>query len=178
MKKLMVFVMMLMTAVLAMAQTTETLTLRPVKKGEEPKQVMDAIRADFPQAIVKDLSFLPGKLYGEMWSVTLTGDRESDLPDVYQVTLKDGHETYRAVYNNQGKLVSSKTVITSAQLPEAVVKSISTAYPGWKIVQDREKIQYKNGNLKEAFRVMLQENKKVKHVFVDGGGNILKERAG
>jgi len=48
-----------------MAQmNSETLTLRPVKKGEEPKEVMNAIRKDFPKAIVSDLNFLPAKLYG------------------------------------------------------------------------------------------------------------------
>jgi hypothetical protein len=166
-----------LVAVSAMAQmNSETLTLRPVKKGEEPKEVMNAIRKDFPKAIVSDLSFLPAKLYGEQWSVDVQGDLDGRTADLYQVSCKEGNDRFKAVYDANGKEISSKRIIHQAQLPTEVVKTISERYPNWKVVDDQEKITYKNGTAKDAYHVRIQQNNISRSLFLDNSGKIVKDK--
>jgi hypothetical protein len=174
MKKIIFFCLSLLAITAAQAQT-ETLTVKAVKKGEAPKEVMDAIKQDFPKAIVGDLNMLPSKLYGEQWSIVL--DDQSDGPsfDVYQVSLKEAGETYKAVYDKDGNLKSSKTVINQAQLPTEVTSTIAAKYPDWTIIKDREKITYHGGTLREAIHVQIQKDKMYRSLFLDSDGNLLKD---
>jgi hypothetical protein len=161
----------------AMAQLGyETLTVKAVKKGEEPKAVMDAIKQDFPKAIVGDLSFLPAKLYGEQWSIDLKEDLDRSNPDLYLVSLKEANDSYKAVYDKSGKVLSSKTTIKQTQLPTEVTKAISAKYPDWKIVNDREKITYKKNYLKEVYHVQIQENNMNRSLFLDNSGKLIKDK--
>lgn len=176
MKKL-IFTFVCIIAGLAMAQAqTETLTLKAVKKGEEPAAVMNAIKHDFPKAIVDDLRLLPAKLYGEQWSVNLQGDLGGNAPDSYLVNMKIGNENYKAVYDKAGKLISSKTIIKEAALPSEITKTISSKYPSWKIENDRERISYKKGSLKEAYHVQIHQSNRHRSLFFDGTGKILKDK--
>lgn len=158
----------------AMAQE-ETLTLKAVKKGEEPKEVMDAIKQDFPQAIAAVLAFLPDKLYGEKWSIDLTDNLDGDTPNFYQVNLKEKNQSYQAVYDKTGKVLYSKTVIEQAKLPKEVMATVSAKYPGWNIVKDTEKITVKQGGAKEVFRVEIKQEKKRRSLFLDYGGKLIKD---
>jgi hypothetical protein len=87
----------------AWAQSTETVTITPVKKGEEPQAVMNAIRNDFPQAIVTELGFLPTVLYGEQWNVRTDGAvaKNADT-QYYQVNIREGQDSYKALYDKAG----------------------------------------------------------------------------
>lgn len=161
---------------MAIAQVkTETLTLKPVKKGEEPKEVMDGIKQDFPKAIVGDLSMLPAKLYGEQWSASLQNNLDGTTPDFYHVSMKEGNEHYKAVYNKSGKLISSKTVVKNTQLPKEITATIAKKYPDWTIVFDSEKITYKRGKIKEATSVEIQKEKMYRLLFMDSGGTLIKD---
>jgi hypothetical protein len=172
-----IVVCMCFIAGIAMAQVqTETLTLKAVKKGEEPKGVMDAIKKDFPKAIVSDLAILPGKLYGEQWSVDFKDDLNGATPELYRVNLKEGSESYQAVYDKSGKMLSSKTIIKEAQLPAGVTKTISAKYPDWKVANDREKITYKKGALKEVYHVQIHQNNTYRSLFLDGSGRLIKNK--
>ena len=59
--------------------------------------------------------FLPGKLYGDQWYIDLQSD-ELNHEDFYQVEIKvkQGNRDYTAVYNKEGKLLSSKEIIHDA----------------------------------------------------------------
>jgi hypothetical protein len=174
MKKLIFFCLSLLVITAAQAQT-ETLTLRAVKKGEEPKEVMDAIKQDFPNAIVRDLSMLPGKLYGERWSLSFDDRLDGALPDFYLVNLKEGSETYKAVYDKAGNIKSSKFIINQAQLPKEVTSTIAAKYPDWTIIRDREKITYNEGTVKDAIHVEIQKDKMYRSLFLDNNGKLLKD---
>lgn len=175
MKKLILVILFALSGMVMVHAQSETLILKPVKKGEEPKAVMDAIKKDFPKAIVGDLTFLPAKLYGEQWSADFESNMNS-APDLYRVKLKEGTATYNAIYDKSGNVISSMTIIKMAQLPKEITKGIATKYPGWKIVNDVEKITYRKGAAKEAFRVQIQENKLHRSLLLNGSGNILKDK--
>jgi hypothetical protein len=163
----------------ANAQESETITITPVKKGEEPKAVMDAIRNDFPKGMIADLNFLPLVLYGEQWSVRTEGNvKQSDNVKFYQVNIKEGPQSYQAVYDKHGKLHYSKRIIKHAELPQAVVDAITVAHPDYKIINDREKITSDpNGKLNIVYHVTIQKKEHgiLRGMFVDPTGKILRE---
>lgn len=154
---------------------SETLELTAVKKGEEPKAVMDAVNKDFPKAIVKDIVVLPSKLYGEQWSVSDANNLDGSSVLYYQVSVTETNETSKAVYNKSGKLLSSKVIIKETQLPSQISSAITKKYAGWKIVNDREKITYKNEKLKEVYKVEIEKDKMYRSLFIDAAGTIHKD---
>lgn len=177
MKKSILFSLFLLAGItVANAQIeSETVTVKAVKKGEEPKVVMDAIKQDFPKTIVHDLTILPGKLYGEQWSVSVNDKLEGAAPDNYLVTLKEKNETFRAVYDKTGQLRSSKRTIKQTELPSEVASTITTKYPDWTVVTDSEKITYKDGKTKEAYKVEIQKDKMRRNLFLNNSGTLIKD---
>jgi len=167
--------MCLMTG-MAMAQVqSEKMTLTPVKKGDEPKQVMEAIKKDFPKAIASDLSFLPAELYGEKWSVSFKNDLDEDAV-FYHVTLKEGKETYRAAYDKDGNILSAKYEIPEAKLPKEVTNAILAKHPQWSVINDVERITYKKGGIREVFRIQIRQDDKYRSLFVTVDGTIMKDK--
>jgi hypothetical protein len=152
-----------------------TLTLTAVKKGEGPKEVMDAIKKDLPKAIVGDLDFLPAKLYGENWSVNLEDNLDGAQPDTYHVTLKEANQRYEAVYDKSGNILSSKSVIDKAKLPNELAATVSNKYPGWKIIKSREKITAKAGVVKGAYHVEIKKDKMYRSLFLDTSGKMIRD---
>jgi hypothetical protein len=175
MKKSIVTCMCFVAAMVMAQAQTEVLTLEAVKKGAEPKEVMDAIKQDFPKAIVGDLNFLPSLMYGEHWSADLKDNLNGAAPNHYQVSLREKNERFTAAYDKNGKLLSTKTIIKDGALPSEITKTIVSKYPTWKIVNDREKIIYKNGVLKEAYRIQISEDKMHRILFFDGSGKLIKD---
>ncbi|MBL0742721.1 hypothetical protein [Chryseolinea lacunae] len=176
MKNLILIFACMAAGLAAQAQSnTETFLLTRVKKGEEPTAVMTAIKQDFPKAIVGDLNILPAKLYGERWSVNLDDHLNGATPDFYMVNMKEAGEQYKAVYDKNGNLVSSKTVLKKADLPEEVSAAIHQKYPDWSIVNDREKITTHQGAVREVFHVEIHKNKQHRNLFVNPDGTMAKD---
>lgn len=176
MKKLTLFLVCAVVGGAAYAQNqTEMFTAKAVKKGEEPQAVVDAINQDFPKAIVGDLNVIPAKLYGEKWAVNFD-DRSNGTPaEYYHVSLKEGKSQYSAYYNKDGKLISSKTYLSNAQLPSEVTSAINSKYADWTIVKDSEKMAYRDGKVKEAYHVEIQRDKKHRNLLIDNSGKVLKD---
>ncbi len=177
MKKLILIILCSLSGIVLAQAQSETLVLKHVKKGEEPKAVMEAVKRDFPKAIVGDLSFLPAKLYGEYWSTSYENNLDGNSPDFYKVNLKEKDGSYEAVYDKSGNVIFSLTLIKEAQLPKEITKALATKYPGWKIVNDQEKITYRKGAAKEAFRVQIQESNMNRSLLLSANGKVLKDRS-
>jgi hypothetical protein len=163
----------------AWAQSTETVTITPVKKGEEPQAVMNAIRNDFPQAIVTELGFLPTVLYGEQWNVRTDGAvaKNADT-QYYQVNIREGQDSYKALYDKAGNLHYSKRIIKHAELPQAVIDAVAVAHPDYKIVNDREKITSDaDGKLNIVYHVTIQKKEHgiLRGMFIDPTGKVIRE---
>ena len=82
---------------------------------------------------------------------------------------------FRAAYDKSGKMLSSKTIIEKAKLPIEVTNAVSTKYPLWKIVNDREKITYTKGSLKEVYHVEINQDKMYRNLFIDNTGQVIKD---
>ncbi len=175
MKKLLIIFLLAAIATGAWAQDKKLVATK-VKKGDEPKAVVDAIEEDFPSAITDNFAFLPYQLYGEEWNVRTQGmeDTGSRLYQV-EVKLKEGNKTYTAVYDKDGNLKSSKEVIKSAELPAVITASLKS-YEGWRIDKSTELITYKKQELKQVYKVKLQKGAEHKVLFFDGSGRVVNER--
>jgi len=160
--------------VLGTAAQEKKLTIERVKKGEEPKQVMEAIKTDFPGAITKDLSFLPAKLYGDEWNVDLQGE-DTEQIKYYQVNIKEENRSYKAVYDANGHLLSSMQVIHDAKLP-APINATLKKFSGWHIDKSHEIIRYSGKHASDTYRVKLQKGAEHKNVYLDANGNIINTR--
>ena len=154
----------------AMAQE-EILAITPVKKGDEPKVVMDAIKTDFPNGISKDLAFLPAKLYGKEWNAQLAGNNDEDI-QFYQVLIAEKDVQYTAVYNKDGKQLSSKEMIKTSRLPSSVIATVKK-FSDWKMIESHEVIKTKGSKARVYYKVKLQKGVEHKSVFIDPQGNIL-----
>jgi hypothetical protein len=104
--------------------------------------------------------------------------KQSDNVKFYQVNIKEGPQSYQAVYDKHGKLHYSKRIIKHAELPQAVVDAITVAHPDYKIINDREKITSDpNGKLNIVYHVTIQKKEHgiLRGMFVDPTGKILRE---
>jgi len=156
----------------AMAQE-ETLTITPVKKGDEPKAVMDAVKSDFPNAIAKELAFLPSKLYGKEWNLQLAGEANENI-NFYQIQIIEKDVNYTAVYDKDGKLLSSKETIKTSRVPSAVVAAIHK-FSGWKMEDTHEIIKTNGTKATVSYKVRIQKGIEHKNVFLDPQGNVLSQ---
>lgn len=174
MKKLIPIIIYLAASAVFTNGQTKILTLKASRKGEAPDVVMEAIKKNFPTAIVGDLEILPSKLYGEQWSVDFQDNSKGIAPGFYLVKLKDLKEHFKAVYDQDGKLLFSKTTIIESKLPMKVTSAIASRYPGWVIVNTIEKITTEENLVKEVYHVEVQKDQLFKTLFFDNNGNIVK----
>lgn len=173
MKKLLLIVW-LCGSTLALIAQEKVMKITPVKKGEEPQQVMEAIKKDFPEAVSKDLAFLPTKIYGDEWNVEVTGDDVNEL-NFYEIDLIQGKNHYAAVYNKDGKLLSSKEIIRSESPPSVVNEAIGK-FKGWKMDKFHETIRYRNHKTTDTYKIKLHKGAEHKVVFIDPKGEIINTR--
>lgn len=159
------------------AQSTQSqeIAMKSLKKGEEPKEVLDALKKDFPGGAVQGMSVIPLSLYGKEWSVSERNkiDDKSSI-SFYQVDGKGKSGNFSAVYDKNGKLMSYKEVIKEAELPASIRSTLGNQFAGWQVTGDREKVKYNHGNIKIAYRVNLKKDKEHKHVFFDETGKIMR----
>lgn len=153
----------------------QTVTITHVKKGEEPQQVMTAVKADFPNSIVRDVAFLPRALYGQEWAVDEQNnmDKNTDIL-YYRVAANSPTLNYSAVYNKDGKLISFKEIVKQTLLPEAITKTISDQFADWKVVGNQERIQYGKSS-SNYYRVELARGRAREKVFFDNNGTVLRK---
>lgn len=154
----------------------ETITITHVKKGEQPQAVLDALKKDFPNTIIKDMAFLPGTLYGREWSVQEEDGTDGDTADLqyYQVTATGPDVNYTAVYDKSGNLLSYKETIRQADLPGPVAKTINNQFLDWKVVGSRERIRFSK-NKTVVYRVELAKGKEREKVYFDDSGKVLRK---
>jgi hypothetical protein len=152
----------------------QRIQIKKVKKGDEPPAVMDAIRSQFPEAIVDQLSYLPYKLYGEEWNVRVDGTPLDDV-SLYRVHIKQGQQEFNGVYDKNGKMLSSQTFVDFAALPVEVRTSLDK-FKGWHVDHAHEYIQYNGKKTSDTYRVKLQKGAEHKILFMDPMGNIRNTR--
>ncbi len=153
----------------------ETVTIAHVRKGEEPQQVLETLKNDFSEAIVKDMTLLPSALHGKEWAIT---EQEILSPhadvNFYQVQASGKNVNLSAIYNKQGQLISYREHLKHAELPPFVKKTLDNQFPGYQIAKSQERIRVEAGKEKIAYKVALVSGKKHRIVFLDGQGKVTR----
>lgn len=175
MKKLIVAVILFAAVGGAVAQDSETLTIKRIEKKTVPMAVIASVEKEYPEGIVELWESIPMESFESYYVVSEKNDlKPGEKPEYYQVTMKGTKSKTVAVYNEYGNLIHSRETIKDAALPESVRSAIVTNYPGWKITGDRELIRENIGK-KVTFKVDLSRGKEKSTLIMDGEGQVIKE---
>lgn len=158
---------------------TEIADLTPIKKGEEPKAVLNTLKQDFPGVTASEFNFISHVLYGQKWSEKVSGELVGDMKLV-QVNVRDKNGNYEILFDKDGKVLKIKDFIKNAELPPAVMKSIRGKYPSFKLLTDSEKISAgRDRKAQVVYRAEIQSapNGKKRNLFLDNSGKLLRDSA-
>ncbi|WP_041615919.1 hypothetical protein [Spirosoma linguale] len=160
--------------VLAQGPGDKVVTIARVKKGEEPQEVMTILKNDFPDAIVKDIAFLPKALNNREWAVKELDNSGSADVRFYDVQASSDNMKFEAVYDRTGKLLSFKETLNQATLPEPVMNTLNEQFSGWRVLGNQERLKINSKTTKIVYRVELAKAKTEKHVYLDDNGKVLR----
>lgn len=134
-----------------------------IKKEKLPKSVVNAIETDFISCSDKI-----------SWQVF---DESIRNPDQYVATASGRNVSCEAVYDKNGKLIRSKTIMSNVKLPAEVHAAIKQEYPGWRITGDQAVIRNFNENTK-YYQIYIENEAESKSVFYNATGKSIKPPSG
>jgi hypothetical protein len=137
-----------------------------------PVALRQAIQQDFPShANVKWYTF--DVKFNEWAMISTDKGDQGVVPDYYVASIKDENTTINAVYNKEGKLSRSETIVRNMEVPHNIAKSISNEYPGWNIMTHQIIIKDFDHN-KKYYMVKIRKDGKKKTLFFNSDGNRVK----
>ncbi|MDF2191579.1 hypothetical protein [Paraflavitalea sp. CAU 1676] len=149
-----------------------------INKNLTPKVVIDSLNKKFPNAKAVQYYKTPADAAKNGWTITTENDLDaSDEIDYYTISFKRDNMKYYGLYKANGELVTSKLAQSVKTLPAPIqtsLKSLSTQYPGYKVIS---KTYYKNTNYskhKEHYEIIAEKGKEQKRLYYDGEGNLVK----
>lgn len=150
---------------------------RPISRELTPQQVIDSLKAKFPNATAVQYYEVPPGGVDNGWAITDEDKLPGQDADFYTIRFKNDDLKYYALYDRDGKLLKSRIEESSATLPEAVkssVQSLSKQYPGYNLVS---KTYYRTQNLKknkEYYEVVAMKGNAKKTIFYSPDGTEVK----
>jgi hypothetical protein len=91
--------------------------------------------------------------------------------DIYSAVYDKGENTYKAVFNSDGKWIKTSTKIKEAQVSATVKKSIkNTEWSDWKI---SECYKVENPEYKKLFELHMKKGKEIKVLSFDPSGKAI-----
>ena len=138
-----------------------------------PVALREAIQKDFPSHHDNAKWYAFDQRYNE-WAMisTIKGDK-GVIPDYYVASVRDEDVTINAVYNKNGKLLRSETILRNMDVPRNIAKSVTNEFPGWNIMKHQIIIRDFDHN-KKYFMVKIRNDGKKKTLFFDTDGNRVK----
>jgi len=132
--------------------------------SELPDAVSKAVNTRFDKDNPFTWSKFPYELkeYGWVYEV---GSSDNNALAGFEVTMKTSNgNTHRGLYNVDGKLIESREVSKNIPIPRYIMEALaSSEYSDWKIVGDREIVQFYNSGEKPSadqyFKLTLQKEK-------------------
>lgn len=86
------------------------------------------------------------------------------------------YTTQTAFYDEDGSLVSSRSVLVNRPMPQLVLRSIGKAYNGWLMVKAKTVIE-EQGEMRTVFYdVVVQNGKSKERILLNEAGQIVKSR--
>ncbi|HYX10213.1 MAG TPA: hypothetical protein VE912_26025, partial [Bacteroidales bacterium] len=141
------FLILFATSILN-AQQTE------VTKKDVPAQVISAV----------EQNYLPCKDQIQ-WFIS----SEADQIDYYIAKASGKNISCEAVYDRNGKLMHSETIMTDVRMPTSVMATIQEEYPDWKVSNNQMVVRDFDDN-KKHFEVVINRNGKNRTLYYDALG--------
>jgi hypothetical protein len=127
-----------------------------------PKAVVDAVKARFPAAEMKEAS-----------------KETEDGKTTYEVSIEDKGKTVDISATIEGKITAIETKIAAADLPAAVAQAIEAKYPKATVQKAEQIVEFEGSNESQSYEVVLKtEAKKAIEVKLSPEGKILKTEEG
>ncbi|SMO49161.1 hypothetical protein [Fodinibius sediminis] len=138
---------------------------KELNQNQIPQAIVRAIHTDFPSWDMNQTKWYTSGQETRNWTPLQGADH-------YVVEGTGRNYKVRAVYSKHGKLRYSKTTITDAPLPRAIMDKLDSEeeYKGWKVTGDQEVIRDFREDRK-TYKVYLQRNGEKKSVYFDPMGN-------
>lgn len=178
MKKYLITLAVLAISLALFAQQERVIKgIRPISRELTPQQVIDSLKARFPNATAVQYYQVPAGGVDNRWAITDEDKMTGQDADFYTISFKKENLKYYALYDRDGTLLKSKFEETSADLPEAVktsLQGLSQQYPGYELVS---KTYYRTQNLKkskEYYEVVAKKGNARKTIFYSPDGTIVK----
>lgn len=144
-----------------------------IKKSDVPAVVITSIEKDFPGGTVTDYTSLPVDVIGEQVFVHMDPNLRAEDYDTYNVAINGKNFNGYAMYDKKGRLLQSREVLKSIELPYSIGYFIGKNYPGWAVASDREVITTHANNKQQIYyRVKLTKGKEAIRLTLDAHGNI------
>ena len=147
---------------------------KELDKSDVPQSVVKAIETDFPRW--EEINWYAFDEIANQWAaIKKQGKVRGVMPDYYVASASGRNISIEAVYDKNGKLIRSKTVIKNVKLPEPIMSSVKDEYPDWRIVSDQVVIRDFDKN-KKYFQVMIRKENNEKTIYYNAQGNKVKRR--
>jgi hypothetical protein len=132
-----------------------------IQLSDVPKAVMDAVKAKFPGAEIRDAS-----------------KETEDGKTTYEVALTHKGKAVDVSLTQEGKITDIETAITASDLPKAVSSAIELKYPKATLKKVEQIVAVEGTKETTNYEVLLTtEAKKTLEVKISPEGQILKEEA-
>lgn len=146
-----------------------------LKETDVPIAVLESFKKDFNGNVSRGWEIVPIDIIREEYVVTSFGDLNGEKPTEFAVKIKGPQVWGEAIYDADGLLKFSKTVIKDTALPPAVTKAVMKGFPGYSILKDQETIKQGKSDIIH-YRVIVKKGKEKRAVSIDQSGKILHER--
>ena len=144
------------------------------EKSDGSLTVLESIKKEFPDPVVRTLTTIPAEEYGREWNVYISKESAEETPDYYEVVIRTNNGMRTAVYDRSGNLLRVKQVIKNVDLPETIRESLHKKYKGWQIIGEEERITNAKKHVLD-YKVKLKKGLLRKTVFIAPDGTIARE---
>lgn len=103
----------------------------------------------------------------------LNSEFYSDEYDTYSITFYLPSGYVLAVYDSEGKLISTAERFKKIALPAVVRTSVTDRFPGWSISDDTYLVKYADGSGKQVYKMLLANGRKRMRVKTNEQGEFL-----
>lgn len=166
----------LLTAASVFAQEEQQVVLKKVSNYEVPKEVIDAVKRDFPASVVDQVKILPADGI-EGWKVTDVKNNltDNDVVNYYAIEFYGDGVSGEVLYNDKGEMVLYKKVINDEALPPSIRNYIGTNYEGWAFIKDKEVIKKTPNSKTDVYSVTIKNGSQKKTLHFNAMGKLIEK---
>lgn len=112
--------------------------------------------------------------YVANYNVNELDDFNTSRERAFEIQFKQKSNSIVALYDNDGRIISSKEYYRNVLLPHKIRVAISKSYPNWTLYKDSYHVNYnKDSGSKKMYKITLKQGKKKKRLKLDNQGNLI-----